>query len=228
MLRAAALRLEATMFRIWDVTARPAHYDWQQVPPVLSTPDTEGWEQSLREPGEDHGARRLPAGRRPRNAVDPYRRAVERDHPPSRIAVRTAADLMRSPVVFLHPGDLVEDAWELVRARRFRHVPILSGPGDAQPRLVGMVSDRDLLRVAGTPDRVPTDDVGARPLRTLMRSPVFSALPDTPVREVARVLFHEHIGSMPVCADDGELVGILTRTDILRALLTDGPLNLWI
>lgn len=218
------------MFTIWDVTARPAHYDWQQVAPVPRTPQTDAWDDNLREPGQ-HVGERPELGQRKRRApqVDPYRKALERRSEPSRLAVRTAGDLMTSPVVFLTPEDTVADAWDLVRERRFRHIPILEGLEDPEhQRLVGIISDRDLLRVAGTPEHLPKDDVGERPLRTLMRSPVYSAAPDTPVREVAHVMFHEHVGSMPVCDAEGALVGILTRSDVLRALLADGPLNLWI
>ena len=136
---------------------------------------------------------------------------------------------MTQPVVFLHPEDTVAEAWRLIRERRFRHVPILSEvAGAGHRRLVGIVSDRDLLRVAGTPDHRPVDAMGERPLRTLMNSPVFSALPATPLRDIARVMFNEHIGSMPICRDSGELVGMLTRTDVLRSLLVHGPLELWI
>lgn len=218
------------MFTIWDVTARPAHYDWQSVAPVPHTPRAGEWDENLRNPGEDHGARvEEQPPRRARAAIDPYKKALERQSREARQSVRTAADLMTSPVVFLTPDDSVAVAWDLVRDRRFRHVPILSGFEEGeQQRLVGIISDRDLLRVAGTPEYRPTDNVGERTLRTLMRSPVFSAYEDTPVREVARVMFHEHIGAMPICDKSGNLVGMLTRSDVLRSLLADGPLNLWI
>lgn len=224
------------MFTIWDVAARPSHYDWQQVSPVARMPQTEAWEENLREPGEQPGRRPETDDARRAPRRDPYRVALEKQRPARRVQARTAQDLMTTPVVFLTPDDTVAAAWDLVRERRFRHVPILDGVRDGEAagggptvqRLVGIVSDRDLLRVAGTPEHVPTDDVSDRPLRTLMCSPVFSAHPDTPVREVARVMFHEHIGAMPICSHAGELVGILTRSDVLRALLSEGPLQLWI
>jgi len=219
------------MFTVWDVTARGAHYDWQSVPPVSRPPPADEWEDTLREPGQ--GPRRqppredAPVHRRP--AADPYTRVAERQARSSRRRVGTAGELMSQPVVFLTPEDTVADAWDLVRERRFRHIPILAGvEGEDLHRLVGIVSDRDLLRVAGTPDHRPVDSVGDRALRTLMKSPVFSALPSTPVRDIARVMFHEHIGSMPICSKKGELLGILTRSDVLRSLLQHGPLDLWI
>jgi len=218
------------MFTVWDVTARGAHYDWQSVPPVSRPAPADEWEDTLREPGQGPGKQtKPPSSESPRRRADPYARVVERQARGPRRSVRTAKDLMTQPVVFLTPEDTVADAWDLVRGRRFRHVPILAGMEGADlRRLVGIVSDRDLLRVAGTPDHRPIDTVGERSLRTLMKSPVFSALPDTPLRDIAKVMFHEHIGAMPICSEGGDLVGILTRTDVLRSLLVHGPLDLWI
>ena len=217
------------MFTVWDVTARGERYDWQAVPAIRRPAPAGEWENALREPGDDdHVPRRPRGGASARGAAGPYARVAEQQAP-SRRRVRTAEDLMTQPVVFLHPEDTVADAWRLIRERRFRHVPILSEvAGTERRRLVGIVSDRDVLRVAGTPDHRPVDAVGERPLRTLMNSPVFSALPGTPIRDIARVMFNEHIGSMPICSGSGELVGMLTRTDVLRSLLLHGPLELWI
>ncbi len=216
------------MFSVWDVTAVRSPYDWQSVAPVPRVRAPEAWEDSLRDPGEsppDVVHEQRPPPRR----SDPYREAATQQKAPLRRAVATVADLMTVPVVYLHPEDTVATAWQLVRERRFRHIPILGTPlGGGERRLVGMVSDRDLLRVAGTPDHRPTDAVGQRALRTLMRSPVFSAAPDASVRSVARVMFGEHVGSMPICSETGQLLGIVTRSDILRGLLADAPLDLWI
>lgn len=218
------------MFTVWDVAARRTRYDWQSVPPVSPSPAADEWEDTLREPGQEpSGATRRSGSTPSRQRADPYTRAKKRQEPSPRRSVRTASDLMSQPVVFLTPEDTVGDAWDLVCDKRFRHIPILAGLGDTERRrLVGIVSDRDLLRVAGTPNHRPVDAVGERSLRTLMKSPVFSAVPSTPLRDIAKVMFYEHIGAMPICTQGGELVGILTRSDVLRSLLVHGPLDLWI
>ena len=80
----------------------------------------------------------------------------------------------------------------------------------------------------GTPDAAPVPGVGALQVADVMSSPVFSAHPQTPIRDIARVLFAERIGAIAICDDEWKLVGILTRSDILRTLLNNAPVDLWV
>lgn len=124
-------------------------------------------------------------------------------------------DVMAKPVVSLPVTATLGEARALVRARRFRHVPIV----DAAFHVVGIVSDRDLMRDEALPE--------AALLRDHMATPVLTANPDAPLRDVARVMLRERVGAMPITDTEGRLVGIVTRTDLLRTLVTEGPLELW-
>jgi acetoin utilization protein AcuB len=83
--------------------------------------------------------------------------------------------------------------------------------------IVGMLSDRELLAN-------PWDE---RNVSARMATPVLTATPDASIRDIARVLIEERIGAMPIADDHGRLVGLLTRTDILRAVVARAPLELW-
>lgn len=208
------------MFEIWDVKGVSRPFDWQSTPAIRHVRPTAGYEPTDREPGTSV----LDGQWAP--ARDPYRRAQikEEERKSARRAVRIARDLMSSPVVHLHPESTVGEAWKMIANRRFRHLPVLSVDG----ALVGIISDRDLLRVAGTPDRAPRSDVADRPVRLLMKTSVYSANPDTSVRAVARVMFEERIGAMPVVDESGALIGLITRSDILRVLVNEAPMDLWV
>jgi acetoin utilization protein AcuB len=157
---------------------------------------------------------------------DPYAQAGRwrGDAPEQRRRVVSAGELMSSPVVALGPDATVGEAWAVVRDRRFRHIPIVN----EYQRLIGIISDRDLLRIAGTPDAAPQPGFHSTPVRQFMKDEVFSAHPDTSVRAVARVMFDERIGSMPVVDEEGTLLGLITRSDVLRVLVNEAPLELWI
>lgn len=140
------------------------------------------------------------------------KKGVERERRPALVAHQ----IMSAPVVTLHPRATLAEARALFRERRFRHVPILS----AERRLVGIISDRDLLRHGATADDGP--------ITPLITERVFAAVPDTEIHEIARALFEHHIGAMPVIDPEGHPEGIITRSDILRALINRAPVELWV
>lgn len=135
-----------------------------------------------------------------------------------------ARDLMTTPAHALPSDSTILDAWTLMSHKGFRHLPITSLHGT----VVGIVSDRDLLRHA--PDVILTGHSGQSGLRKLaeiMTSRVISATPLTEVREIARVMLDEHIHAVPILDSQRHLVGILARHDLLRGIANHGPLELW-
>lgn len=153
-----------------------------------------------------------------------YQKQAQQERRPAILA----SQIMASPVVTLPPEATMAEAWELIRAKRFRHVPVVSHKNE----LVGIISDRDLLLEAGNTYSTisPHDNAGKEQttIQGLIRRKVLTASPDTGIREIARILFEERIGSMPIVDDKGMLVGIITRSDILRTIINNAPLDLWI
>jgi acetoin utilization protein AcuB len=106
------------------------------------------------------------------------------------------------------------EALALCRMNRIRHLPVLEGR-----RLVGVISDRDLR--AATPalgdlaraealDRIRVADEMARDVAT--------AGPEDPIEDAAMAMYERKIGCLPV-VDGEDLVGILTTSDVMRALV---------
>lgn len=135
-----------------------------------------------------------------------------------------ARDLMTSPVVTLPSDATVVEAWALMTRRSFRHLPISSLHGT----LVGMVSDRDLIRHA--PDLVIAgvqSTAAQRRLAEIMSPRVLSATPTTDIREIARVMMDERVGALPILDPNRHPVGIISKQDLLRGLANHEPLELW-
>ena len=111
--------------------------------------------------------------------------------------------------------DLVDDVMNL---GRIRHMPVLDGL-----KLVGVVSQRDLL--AASLSKVLDFDASER--RTFMRSievaevmtraPITVGPSDT-LREATRLVLTHRIGCLPVVAEDGTMLGLITETDLLRGV----------
>lgn len=154
-------------------------------------------------------------------AARAYDKMHRQEH--KRLPVCHAYQLMSHDVLTLRPTDAVGEAWLQLAARGVHQAPVL-GP---RMEVVGMVSDRDLLTVANLEGNTLTGMLD-RPIRELMVTPVACSAPVTDVRRIAQVLLATGLSALPIVDDAGELLGIVSRGDILRASVKDPPLSLWV
>jgi acetoin utilization protein AcuB len=132
------------------------------------------------------------------------------------------ATIMTRTLVTASLDDDVAHLRELFQRLRFHHLPVVD-----DGKLVGVISDRDLLRylspfldtLAERPQDNSTLRTKAHQLMT--RKPVVAS-PHTDVRDAARILIDKRISCLPVVTPDGVLAGILTWRDLLGALLAAG------
>lgn len=119
----------------------------------------------------------------------------------------TVEDLMSVALLIAHPNDSAYRARLRMRYADIRHLPVV----DDDQRLVGIVSDRDLLRrkSSGKPLR----------LRDVMTRQVLAVKADDPACIAAKLMLEHRIGALPVIGVDGHLLGLVTETDFLRALV---------
>jgi len=132
------------------------------------------------------------------------------------------SDLMSSPAITVPPDLPVKQAARLLRDRDVAAVPVV----DAAGALVGVVSEIDLLRGSVVPDPVahlvPVDVTGPPPstVADVMTRQVEVLAPHTDLFDAARRMAATGVRSMPV-VDDGSVVGVVSRADLLRALARD-------
>ena len=123
-------------------------------------------------------------------------------------------DAMTREVVTLEPEASAGQALGLCRTHNIRHLPIVD-----RGRLVGLVSDRDLRDVSpprGTADEENT--LGWVRVRDIMSTDLVTIHPLDTIEHAAREIYDHKIGCLPVVAD-GELVGIITSSDMMRTLI---------
>lgn len=118
----------------------------------------------------------------------------------------SVAGLMTPSPLCVRRTATVRVALERMRRADVRHLPVV----DARGRLVGFLSDRDLLRVEGAPGGRD------RKVEDVMTTDVLSVRPATLAREVSALLLDRKIGAVPVADDHGQVVGIVSETDFLR------------
>ena len=127
-------------------------------------------------------------------------------------------DYMSVNVTTLTEDARLLDAALLIRRTGKRHVPVLAADG----RLVGLVTDRDVARMAPSLlGRITPEEYNAvfeaTPITMAMSTDPITITPDTPMREAVGLLYSRKIGSLPV-VEGGKLVGILTVSDALGLL----------
>jgi acetoin utilization protein AcuB len=126
--------------------------------------------------------------------------------------------MSRKPVTITADTPITE-ALKVMRQKHVRRLPVL----DQEGRMVGIVSEKDLLYASPSPATslsIYEMHYALTHLQTseLMSTEVITVTPETPVEEAARIMADNKIGGLPVMEDDW-LAGIITETDIFKVFL---------
>jgi CBS-domain-containing membrane protein len=156
----------------------------------------------------------------PNKALNLYQQQGSEQH---RKRVFSASQIMSTPPLSLPPDKSLDDAWQFLQSHRIRHLPVI----DRNQTLLGISSERDILK-ASSKVSVPrqTSHHHLR-LADVMNPRVLTAQPDTEVRQLADAMSQFHIGSILIVDEPGQVIGIVTRSDMLRTIMHRAPLELW-
>ena len=150
----------------------------------------------------------------------------------------TVGDIMDRDLVVARPEDSVETLLRTLREHELPGVPVVNGGG----RCIGIVTESDLVLVDEEEDlRLPLhiDLFGGtvflgrmKPFEDRVKKAIASNVeemmtpdpvtvsPDTDVHEAARIIAEKRHNRLPV-VEHGRLVGVVTRLDVLAALVSD-------
>jgi acetoin utilization protein AcuB len=121
------------------------------------------------------------------------------------------SDVMTREAVSLSPRHTFEDAVNLISNRHFRHFLVIDNG-----HIVGIVSDRDVLRGLGR-----TDNWQKKQVSEFMTLDPITVRPDSSLSVAIATMLDKKINCLPVVANDGTICGILTSTDLLKAYHKD-------
>lgn len=141
---------------------------------------------------------------------------------PSLIATRLGTkvkDIMTTKVLTIDP-----QASLLAAAKSMADHKVSCIIAVSQGQVMGILTNRDLLKKIALGPELSAESLYLRPVASCMSSPVECIGPDEPVIEAARIIRQRGIRRLPV-VDYGQLIGIITETDLTRALTSCNPLN---
>jgi CBS domain-containing protein len=121
--------------------------------------------------------------------------------------VISVADFMTKDLVTVREADDLALAESLLRLGGIRHLPVVR-----DRKLVGLLTHRDVLRTGES----GTAAARALPVSEIMTREITTVRPATGLAQAARLMLERKFGCLPVCDEDGTLVGIVTEADFVR------------
>ena len=162
---------------------------------------------------------------RMQDAVSAYAQ-TEQGPQAARQPLTKVSDVMTTGALSVLSDAVVNDAWQTLAEHQVAQAPVV----DALGSVIGLLLRADMapLDLLPEPGAVKQAiDLARRPVSEVMVSPVPTVAADTELRRVAAVLLETGLPGLPVTDEAGVLSGFISRTDILRAVAADPPLDLW-
>lgn len=124
-------------------------------------------------------------------------------------------DIMTPDVATLDRNDELSLADDIMKLGRIRHLPVVD-----EGRLVGIISQRDLFKASltsamGYGEKAKREFIKLVVVKEVMVGDVITISTEASIEEAGRLMLEKKIGCLPVI-EDGDLVGLITETDILR------------
>lgn len=157
----------------------------------------------------------------PQRQAAQLRSAYGQDAPRERRRLELVADVMTRGALTVHPQMTVEAAWSLLSQHQVGQVPVIND----SDRVVGLLLRADMAPPSLA--RSPGPAMAQRRVAEVMVTPVPAVSEDTALRRLAYVLMDTGLPGLPVTDVQGVLSGFVSRTDILRAVAADPPLDMW-
>ena len=214
------------MFAIYDIQGLRFRNTLEHLHKIKPTPASQ--KTTLRSDDANQALKNLAeeaAERKPDNpplslkAQQAYREIL---HLTEREAILHAHQLMSQPVMSVQSTLDIASAWNIFRNQPFHQLPVL----DIRQRIVGMLSERDLLHFLIS-DEYKLRHVLGQTVADAMSNDVITADPVTDVRRIAKVMLTYHLCAIPIVDERDTLIGLVSRSDILRSVTNDPPLSLW-
>ena len=116
--------------------------------------------------------------------------------------------MTQTPVTIGQDADY-GSAFDIMESKNLHHLPVVNAAGE----VTGILTRRDLQLAARHFQEAPVE------VAEVMHTPVFTTTPDAELAKAATMMMENRIGCLPVLGSDNHVIGMVTETDLFRALL---------
>jgi CBS-domain-containing membrane protein len=156
--------------------------------------------------------------------------AIALRHAAQRVARRVMVrDVMTRNVIRVRDDADITEVTNLLSENRISGLPVVDEGG----RVIGVITEADVLSMAGMKKEHVFRDIlrhilgeplpahsGSKRLRDVMSSPAITTGPESDIRDVAMIIDEKRIKRLPVVDEQGRLIGLISRADIVRVIGT--------
>ncbi len=140
-----------------------------------------------------------------------------RDEKLQPVLEKPVSEVMTTNPISVKTDEPVHRAWQLMLSKKLSALPVVNEKG----RLIGVIAEYDLLRAGYARPRLEARRQFTRGPRVqqLMSTPPVALRPDDMVLEAARLIVSRGIGRVYVVSEEGNLIGVVDREDVVKTLL---------
>lgn len=154
-----------------------------------------------------------------KEARDAYRKMANLD---SKVQIFHVGDIMTKNVVVLSDDKTIFDAISVMQEGDFKQVPVFS-----RKNLISNMVTKSYLFNLILDDPEYIREILNRHLNILPSGGVITSDPVTDIRRIAQVMVEYRLNAIPIVNQNDNLVGIVSKTDILKAMANTPPLQIW-
>ncbi|HKM18911.1 MAG TPA: CBS domain-containing protein [Aliarcobacter sp.] len=136
--------------------------------------------------------------------------------------VYKARDIMTHDVIYARNDVTIEDIYYLIKEKKISQIPITA----FGKKIIGIVNKKIILTLLMN-HLDDTQSILKRKIDDVYLPEVLTADPDSDVRDVVKVMLELKLDAIPIVDDSDTLMGIISKTDILKAVANLPKLQLW-